>query len=92
MKRSKYVGKEFTTDQGTWVVNKIYLAANYCHGTKHNAYRYSLIRLTSDKKFLKKITVSGPTMKKISLGRVDLEKLSDRKGITKTSYEFLTEK
>lgn len=85
MKRSKFIGQNY---QG-WEVTKIYLAANYAHGTKHNAYRYLLERCTSDAKCYKKITVSGPTMTRIADGLVNLEKLADKKGKEQTNYEFI---
>lgn len=85
MKKSKYVGKCY---QG-WTVTKIYLAANYSHGTKHNAYRYTLERVTHDDKCMKKITVCGSTMCKIRRGKVNIEQLAKRKGNTKTNYEFI---
>lgn len=88
MKKSKYVGRRF---QG-WKVTKIYLAANYEHGTRHNAYRYMLERITSDAKCVKKVTASGPTMKKIAEGKINLEKYADRKGNTQTNYEFVHSK
>ena len=89
MKRSsKFVGKTYQN----WTVTKIYLAANYAGGTRHNAYRYMLERVTSDRKCFKKITVSGPTMTKISRGLVDIERLANRKGRRKTNYQFILEK
>lgn len=85
MKKSKFLGKTF---QG-WTVTKMYLAANYGHSTRHNAYRYMLERVTSDNVCMKKIAVCGTTMTKISRSLVDIEKLADRKGNTKTNYEFI---
>lgn len=88
MKESKYVGKTF----GNWIVANIYLAGNYEHGTRHNAYRYTLERITSDEKCLKKIVVSGPTMKKIATGVLDIGAVAERKGIRNTNYEFINKK
>lgn len=88
MRNSKFVGQNY---QG-WTVTKIYLAANYSHGTKHNAYRYMLERVTSDEKCYKKIAVSGNTMTKIARGEVNVEALADRKGRTQTNYEFIMAK
>lgn len=88
MRRSKFVGNIY---QG-WLCTKVYLAANYCHGTRHNAYRYMLERITSDNKCYKKITASGPTMRLIADGKINLEKFADKKGNTKTNYEFVKTK
>lgn len=88
MKKSKFVGQTYQN----WTVTKIYLAANYSSSTRHNAYRYMLERVTSDKKCLKKITVSGNTMTRISRGLVDIEKLAARKGRKKTNYQFIVAK
>ena len=88
MKKSKFVGQTYQN----WTVTKIYLAANYSHGTKHNAYRYMLERITSDKKCFKKIAVSGNTMTRISRGLVNIEKLASRKGHEHTNYEFVSAK
>lgn len=88
MKKSKFVGQTYQN----WTVTKIYLAANYSHGTKHNAYRYMLERLTSDNKCFKKIAVSGNTMTKISRGLIDIEELAARKGCMHTNYEFVNAK
>lgn len=85
MRKSKYVGQTYQN----WTVTKIYLAANYSHGTRHNAYRYMLERITSDKKCFKKIAVSGGTMTKIRKGLVNIERLAERKGIEHTNYEFV---
>ena len=68
MIQSKYLGKRYGKYL-EWEVIGVYLAANYEKSTKHNAYRYELARRTSDNKCDKIITVSGPTMKKIDLGR-----------------------
>ena len=88
MRKSKFVGQTYQN----WTVTKIYLAANYSHGTRHNAYRYMLERITSDNKCFKKIAVSGNTMTRISRGLVDIEKLAARKGHEHTNYEFVTAK
>ena len=80
MKKSKFVGQTYQN----WTVTKIYLAANYSHGTRHNAYRYMLERITSDNKCFKKIAVSGNTMTRISRGLVDIEKLAASKGHEQT--------
>lgn len=88
MRKSKFVGNIY---QG-WRVSKIYLAANYGHSTRHNAYRYTLERITSDAKCYKKITVCGTTMKRIHAGLTNIEKLAKRKGNTKTNYEFINSK
>lgn len=88
MRRSKYEGKEY----GGWKVEKMYLAANYCGGTRHNAYRYVLGRETGDGKCFKKIAVSGSTMTAIGRGQKDVEALAERKGRSKTDYVFLLEK
>ena len=88
MKKSKFVGQTYQN----WTVTKIYLAANYSHGTRHNAYRYMLERITSDNKCFKKIAVSGNTMTRISRGLVDIEILAARKGHEHTNYEFVTAK
>jgi hypothetical protein len=91
MKKSKYLGKIYA---GNWLCTSVYLAANYCSGTKHNAYRYKLTRITSDKKCNKIISVSGPTMKKIALGlttpdQVVLNKKKTKLQINEISYTFL---
>ena len=88
MRKSKFVGKEY---QG-WTVRNVYLAANYSGGTRHNAYRYTLGRNTSDGKCLKKIAVSGTTMTAISRGEVDVERLADRKGRESVNYNFIEER
>ena len=88
MKKSKFVGQTYQN----WTVTKIYLAANYSHGTRHNAYRYMLERITSDNKCFKKIAVSGNTMTRISRGLVDIEKFAASKGHEHTNYEFVTAK
>lgn len=91
MKNSKYFGKTF--DNG-WKCTKVYLAANYCGGTKHNAYRYVLSRITSDGKCDKIIAVSGPTMKRIADGTTTVETVSENKRNFKnianeTLYKFI---
>ena len=88
MRKSKFVGQTYQN----WTVTKIYLAANYSHGTRHNAYRYMLERITSDNKCFKKIAVSGNTMTRISRGLVDIEKLANSKGPEHTNYEFVSAK
>ncbi len=75
MKKSKYLGKTF----GDWECTDIYLAANYGGGTKHNAYRYQLSRLTSDKKCIKIVTVSGPTLLKIVRGFCSVDDVAKNK-------------
>lgn len=85
MKKSKFIGQTYQN----WTVTKVYLAANYSGGTKHNAYRYMLERVTSDGKCYKKITVSGGTMAKINKGLIDVEALAVRKGRKKTNYQFI---
>lgn len=75
MKKSKFVGKTY----GRWTVEKCHLNANYCQGTKHNYYHYTLVRLTSDKVCDKIITVSAGTMTKISKGLVDVEEVAENK-------------
>lgn len=64
MRKSKYLGMTF----GNWQCSDAYLAANYCGGTKHNAYRYQFSRPTSDKKCTKIVTMSAPTLLKIVRG------------------------
>lgn len=75
MKKSKYVGMKF----GNWQVEKCYLHANYEGGTKHNAYHYTLARITSDGKCDKMITLSGTTMAKIISGKLDVETVAENK-------------
>jgi len=82
MKRSKYINQTFDNN---WKCTAIYLAANYGHGTRHNAYRYELGRVTSDGKCDKYITVSGPTMSKIARGLISAETISVRREVTKHS-------
>lgn len=89
MKKSKYLGLK----SGDWTCTAIYLAANYCGGTKHNAYRYQLSRLTSDKKCTKIITVSGPTMLKITRGLCSVDevvknKLKAPSNLNRVLYKF----
>ena len=89
MRRSKYLFKTF----GNWTCTKVYLAANYNSCTHHNAYRYQLSRKTSDNKCIKSITVSGPTMLKISRGLCTVEqvvtnKLKSTKTINSILYKF----
>lgn len=76
MKKSKFVGKVY--DNG-WRVVAAYLAANYSHSTKHNYYRYELLRRTSDNKCDKIITVAGGTMTKIDKGLLSVESVAKRK-------------
>lgn len=76
MKKSKFVNQQFDNN---WVCTNIFLAANYGHGTKHNAYRYELGRMTSDGKCEKYITVSGSTMTKIARGQLSAEDISVRR-------------
>lgn len=75
MKTSKYFGMKFDN----WECTAVYLAANYCGGTKHNAYRYQLSRLTSDKKCVKIITVSAPTLLKIVRGACSVDEVAANK-------------
>ena len=90
MKRtSKYLNKQF----GNWTCTAIYLAANYCGNTKHNAYRYQLSRQTSDNKCIKIITVSGPTMLKIANSQCTVEdvvknKLRVPSNLNRVLYKF----
>lgn len=75
MRKSKYLGMAF----GNWTCTAVYLAANYCGGTKHNAYRYQLSRMTSDKKCNKIITVSSPTLLKIVRGISTADEVAQNK-------------
>jgi len=88
MKKSKYVGKTF----GRWTCTAIYLRKNYCHGTKHNAYRYQLMRITSDGLCEKVIFVSGTTMNRINKGLTHPELIALRmkeKGDKELLYRFI---
>ena len=87
MKKSKYVNQTFDNN---WKCTAIYLAANYCKSTKHNAYRYQLERTTSDGKCEKIITVSGATMAKVAKGLTTVEAISVRKENRKTHKNTLT--
>lgn len=94
MRKSKYEGKTF---KGGWKCVSIFLAANYYGGTKHNAYRYQMARLTSDGKFDKIITVSGTTMAKVGRGELELNtiaenKLTMGKPVNEVLYKFKTKK
>jgi len=80
MKKSKFVNQTFDNN---WVCTDIFLAANYGHGTRHNAYRYQLGRITSDGKCDKYITVSGSTMNRIAKGLITAESISVRREHTK---------
>ena len=89
MRKSKYLGKKF----GNWECTDVYLAANYCGGTKHNAYHYQLSRLTSDKKCFKLITVSGTTLLKIIRGFCSVDDVAENKvkmsgNLNRILYEF----
>jgi len=87
MKKSKYVNQIFDNN---WVCTDIFLAANYGHGTKHNAYRYQLGRITSDGKCNKYITVSGSTMRKIARNELSAEAISIRREVTKQHKNTIT--
>lgn len=76
MRTSKFVGKTF--DNG-WKCIAVYLAANYSHGTRHNAYRYELMRRTHDGLCDKIITVRGSTMTKIARGEKLVEDIANYK-------------
>ena len=94
MKRSKYKNQVFT---GGWKCVECFIAANYYGGTKHNAYRYQMVRLTSDGKFDKIITVSGTTMAKVARGELNLNdiaenKLKSGKPVNEVLYKFKTKK
>lgn len=92
MKRtSKYVGQTF---EGGWRCTAIYLANNYGGGTKHNAYRYKLVRETSDGKCDKIMSVSGNTMTLIANGVKTAEsvleyKEKSTKQIDEITYKFI---
>jgi hypothetical protein len=90
-KRSKYVGQTFA---GGWRCTAIYLANNYGGGTKHNAYRYKLVRVTSDGKCDKIMSVSGSTMRQIAVGIKTAESVLDYKEkstrqINEITYKFI---
>lgn len=90
-KRSKYVGQTFA---GGWRCTAIYLAANYSGGTKHNAYRYKLVRITSDGKCDKIMSVSGNTMTLIANGVKTAESVLEYKEkstrqINEITYKFI---
>lgn len=85
MKKSKFIGQQF--DNG-WTCTNIFLAANYSHSTKHNAYRYQLSRITSDGKCEKKITISGSTMTRLTKNLTTAEHIANWK---KDSTELVNE-
>ena len=76
MRKSKYKNQTFT---GGWKCVECFIAANYYGGTAHNAYRYQMVRLTSDGKFDKIITVSGTTMAKVARGELELDSIATNK-------------
>ena len=75
MRKSKYLGMKI----GDWECTDMYLAGNYCGGTKHNAYRYQWSRLTSDKKCTKIVTMSGPTLLKVIRGVCSVDDVAKNK-------------
>ena len=74
-KNSKYLGMK----SGEWECTDVSLAANYCGSTRHNAYRYQFSRPTSDKKCIKIVTVSAPTLLKILRGFCSVDDVANNK-------------
>lgn len=94
MRRSKYVGMELS---GGWKVVNFYLAGTYCGGTRHNAYRYQLARVTSDGKFDKIITLSGTTLRNVIKNGLDVNAIVENKKksklpVNEVLYKFKTKK